>query len=124
MVAEHKLNKIILGNEGHTSLSALAAEGCRIIHLCGTVDEKALAIAGLKKWPERLVPFGYMTETTDYLGPRAVIDLHSAGLKVGEVAVRSRLSGQSCAQAISAAESTGLGLGLAFSDTGEILRVS
>jgi hypothetical protein len=34
------------------------------------------------------VDFGYMTVATDYLGPRPVIDLHAAGLKVGEALSR------------------------------------
>ena len=36
-----------------------------------------------------------MSVTTDYVGPKPVIDLHTAGLKVGEMMVRQRQTGVS-----------------------------
>jgi hypothetical protein len=50
-----------------------------------------------------------MTVTTDYLGPKPVIDLHAAGLKAGEVVARSRLAGLSCDEAVRRAEQSGYG---------------
>ena len=57
--------------------------------------------------------------TTDYVGPKPVIDLHCAGLKVGEATVRVRLNGGSIDKAITAAEETGLGLRLHMNDLPE-----
>ncbi len=58
--------------------------GAVIAHIAGGVDEASLRAAGLICWPERLAPAGYMSVTTDYVGPRPLIDLHAAGLRVGQ----------------------------------------
>jgi hypothetical protein len=40
-----------------------------------------------------------MSVATDYLGPKPLIGLHTAGLKVGETLARARIQGLSALQA-------------------------
>ena len=109
VVAEHRDSVCLVGPHG-IDPQVLAANGTRLVHICGAVDEGALAMAGLQKHPAHSVPFGTMTVTTDYSGPRPVIDLHTAGLKVGEIAVRERKTGADVREAVTAAVRSGLGL--------------
>ena len=110
VLVEHKDCREIVGRHGGIRPDRLVKNGVILIHVCGMIDYSALEAGGLDKWPERRVPFGTMTVTTDYVGPRPVIDLHCAGLRVAESAVRMRLAGKSIPEAVAAAESTGLGL--------------
>lgn len=110
VLVEHKDCREIVGNHGGIRPDKLAKRGVILIHVCGNIDYTALQATDLGKWPERQVPFGTMTVTTDYVGPRPVIDLHCAGLRVAESAVRMRLAGKSVPEAVAAAEATGLGL--------------
>ena len=114
VLVEHWDNREIVGDHGGIHPKRLVKRGVVLIHVCGTIDYVALRSAGLGKWPERQASFGTMTVTTDYVGPRPVIDLHCAGLRVAESAVRMRLAGKSISEAIAAAEATGLGLRFDF----------
>ena len=87
-----------------------AAAGVRSVHVCGEVDDDGLLAAGAAKIPPRRVPAGYMTVTTDYVGPRPVVDLHVAGLKVGEIVVRALRQGFTRSAAIAMAVRSGLAL--------------
>jgi hypothetical protein len=102
VVAEHRDDRVLL--DGNTLADFLARQRPEIIHICGCID-------GLmtEKHPANNAPFGVMTVTTDYLGPKPVIDLHAAGLKAGEVVARSRLAGLSCDEAVRRAEQSGYG---------------
>jgi hypothetical protein len=102
VIAEHRDNRVLL--DGNTLADFLVRQRPEIIHICGCID-------GLmkEKHPANNAPFGVMTVTTDYLGPKPVIDLHAAGLKAGEVVARSRLAGLSCDEAVRRAEQSGYG---------------
>ena len=52
-----------------------------IIHIAGNIDAKDLKC---KIFPSRPAPANYMSFTTDFIDPNAVVDLHCAGLKVAE----------------------------------------
>ena len=69
--------------------------GLTIAHISGWVDRTALASLGLACVPERFAPPGHMSVATDYVGPRPLIDLHVAGLKVGGLLARARARGLS-----------------------------
>ena len=90
VVAEHRNPQVLIGDEGQITpdiLYRLNPSIC-IAHICGNVQE-----AGLKKeqcFPQRPAPPGYMSFSTGYVGPRAVIELHTAGLRVGEIMARCR----------------------------------
>lgn len=107
VLSEHRDRRLLIG-EGAIPAALLADARVPLIHLCGEVDHAAVTRTGVQKVPEKIPSPGFMTVTTDYLGPRPVIDLHAAGLKVGEAAVRTlRATGDSM-QAEAAAMDTGL----------------
>jgi hypothetical protein len=67
--------------------------GVRLIHLCGHLDHKALDESGLCCHPYPPAPSGFMTVATDYVGPRPLIELHTAGLRVGADLAAARAKG-------------------------------
>jgi hypothetical protein len=102
----------LVGGTGGIRPARFADAGCQLIHIAGTVNDQELACAGVVKQPQRQVASGYMAVATDYLGPRPVIDLHTAGLKVGGDVVRLRMTGASATEALAGAEASGLALRL------------
>lgn len=60
-----------------------------VLCLAGEVDRRGLAAAGLTAWPA-----GGPAAPSDLL-PQAVVELHTAGLRVGEVMARARRRGSS-----------------------------
>ncbi len=98
VLVEHKARFCLLGGETGLPLDWFDNCGAVIIHLCGNIDEAGLLKHGLSKLPARKVAPGFMTLTTDYVGPRPVIDLHTAGLKVGEVMARAKRENLSLAR--------------------------
>lgn len=73
--------KILSGDEASILRNSNISRDKLIIHICGNVDFKD---ANYKHYPEIPAKFGYMSYTTDLIDPMAVIDLHTAGLKVAE----------------------------------------
>ena len=87
VLVEHKEEFCLLGGKTGLPLEWFDGSGALIVHICGNIDNVGLKNHGLKKVPVRKVTPKFMTITTDYVGPRPVIDLHTAGLKVGEALV-------------------------------------
>ena len=56
-----------------------------LIHICGNIDLQFANTKEIKLIPKSPVKFGHMSFTTDYVGTKPVIDLHTAGLKVAEM---------------------------------------
>lgn len=108
VIAEHRSPKTIIGPHG-LSPQLLAQQDAELIHLCGAIDNKALSHAGMSKHPARIVSQGVMTVTTDYVGPRPVIDLHAGGLTVGAHLVRLLRQGINEIAARKTIVSSGLG---------------
>jgi hypothetical protein len=73
----------------------------KIIHICGKVCEHDLLINELEYYPKIIAPLKHMSITTDFVGPKPLIDLHTAGLKVGEELSRARLKGVNAGDSIS-----------------------
>lgn len=96
-VVEHHYRDWLVGNQGALKPAQLAALNPElvVIHLCGGVERQALVSQGLICYPAHFAPAGYMTVATDYVGPRPLIDLHTAGLRIGHDLARARLSGLS-----------------------------
>jgi hypothetical protein len=94
---EHQSKEVLLGDGGQLSVKELLKlnPGVSIAHVAGGVEEKAIRKAQIPYCPKDLAPAGYMSVTTAYLGPRPVIDLHTAGMKGGELLARGRLHGLS-----------------------------
>lgn len=101
LVIEHHSRRKIIGADGMVAPPDIRALNPSVlfVHMCGEVDRDALVKEGFCCFPERFSPAGYMSLATDYLGPRPLIDLHTAGLKVGELLARARLAGESATDA-------------------------
>lgn len=95
VVVEHHDRKMLIGPGGLVSVNDLRVvnPGLVIAHICGTVDEGELKRGALRIFPETLAPAGYMSVTTAFVGPKPAIDLHTAGLKVGEAMARATALG-------------------------------
>jgi hypothetical protein len=68
--------------------------GCVVVQLAGAVDPTSLARSQIKFFPKQPAPAKRMSKTLAYLGPKPVIDLHAAGLKVGELMLKEYQSTQ------------------------------
>lgn len=90
---EHQSRDLILGEGGQLTMSELLNinPGISIVHIAGSVDKEAIQKAQIPCRPVRLASNSYMSVATDYLGPKPAIDLHTAGLKVGEAMARGML---------------------------------
>ena len=84
VVAEHRDGRTVIGGKTGVPIGALEAAGAVVAHIAGAVDDPEQR---LRKNPPGGVARGWMTVTTDALGPRPVIDLHTAGLRVGQTLV-------------------------------------
>jgi hypothetical protein len=86
IVIDHLSRRQLIGTGGDIGPADLADlnPGLSIVHLCGGVDREGLAARGLRLAPDRFAPVGYMSVGTDYVGPKPLIDLHTAGLRVGQ----------------------------------------
>jgi hypothetical protein len=74
------------------SIARLAPD-IAVVAFAGGVDGAALAAAGIRCMPADGCRPGRMGRTLADLGPRPVVDLHAAGLKVGAAAARARRAG-------------------------------
>ena len=110
LIAEHRNWDQVIGLMGGIPPQVLKHAGVAVVHIAGNVDTNAMRACGLSKLPPQDVMQGYMTANTSYVGPKPVVDLHCAGLRVGADAVRQRLDGGSVSDAILTAESSGFGL--------------
>ena len=101
VVVEHLSRQMIIGPKGQITASELRSinPGVVLVHISGVVDRLAVEAAGIPIRPSQFAPAGHMAITTDHLGPRPLIDLHAAGLKVGELMARARLKGLACEEA-------------------------
>lgn len=101
LVAEHHNSTLLLGQGGllHFELITSINPSLQIGLMCGNVDAMGLRASGLQFLPELIAPFGFMSYQPAALGPRPVLTLYAAGLKVGEQMARARLSGQQPGQA-------------------------
>lgn len=82
VVAEYSDARLLIGTDPESYINVRKIEPqTHLIHIAGNVD---LVGAGFSFTPEQPRPFRFMSYTTDFIDPQAVIDLHTAGLKVGE----------------------------------------
>jgi hypothetical protein len=102
---EPNSTRCAVGSDGFITAADIV-EHCKdavVIQLGGSVSRPELAAAGVACIPDAAPAPGHMGWSLSELGPKPVIDLHAAGLKVGELLARGRLAGQSAAQATRAA---------------------
>ncbi len=107
---------IIVADEPNSTRPAIASDGfimasdiaerCAdavVVQFAGRVSRRELTSAGVSCIPATEPALGHMGWSLSELGPKPVIDLHAAGLKVGELLARGRLAGLSSADATRAA---------------------
>lgn len=101
LVADYLGTSPVIGPGGAIEAAELArlSPGITVVQFAGAVDAPALADAGLPLHPAEPVGPHRMSRTLAHLGPRPVIELHAAGLKVGELAARARRAGLSASEA-------------------------
>jgi hypothetical protein len=92
VVADYLRDDVIIGAGGDIGAVELAQlnQGITVIQFAGRVDTQGLAENGIKVYPGIELDAHRMAMTLSGLGPRPVVELHAAGLKVGEIAVRKR----------------------------------
>jgi hypothetical protein len=97
IVAEHIDSRLLIGTGGLISFDTLSSlcPGIKIGHICGNIKRSELANSGLAFLPKYIEPFGFMSYQPYMMGPRPVLTLYAAGLKVGKEMARARLSGLS-----------------------------
>lgn len=95
VICEHELDTMILGLNGLVSPSniKIVNPGLAIAHICGRVEVNELKKYDLNYKPINIAPFGFMSLSTDYVGLKPLVDLHTAGLKVGEAMAQGRIKG-------------------------------
>ena len=86
LVLEHHDRRILIGESGLISPFQLVDlnPSITILHICGGASQQDIEASGLSFWPKSMAPSGYMSVSTTYVGPKPLIELHAAGLKVGQ----------------------------------------
>ena len=92
VVADYTRNDVIIGPDGDLTSEDFArmARGTTIIQFAGQIDVPGLSESGVVIYPGIDQGSHRMGQTLAELGPRPVVELHAAGLKVGEMAARNR----------------------------------
>tara|TARA_B100001094_G_C18137025_1_gene775704 strand:- start:359 stop:1348 length:990 start_codon:yes stop_codon:yes gene_type:complete len=89
-IADYSTQEELIGEVGAIDLKFLNTNF--IIHLCGEIEKEFCNNNGFTLYPDKSGFSKRMTETLAYLGAKPVIDLHTAGLKVGELLFRGEES--------------------------------
>lgn len=91
VVADYTRTETIIGHGGDLSSDDFAriAPGATIIQFAGQLDVEGLKKSGVIIYPGIDLSSHRMAKTLAELGPRPVVELHAAGLKVGEIAARN-----------------------------------
>ena len=92
----------MIGPDGIIDIDSIEslAPTASIIQFKGNVNRKSIERSKIPILPEKAPNPGHMSWTLNDLGPKPVIDLHTAGLKVGEISSKARLAGKSYDEAI------------------------
>ena len=95
VLVEHHSQACLIGSAGQITVDELLALSphMSIVHIAGNINREEIDNAAVPCLPQKSAAPGYMSVTTDYLGPKPVIALHTAGLKIGEAMARARLAG-------------------------------
>lgn len=72
---------------------AARTEGLVVVQFAGAVPVDRLQAAAIRVEPPHALAPRRMARTLAHLGPRPVVELHAAGLKVGELLWRRRRDG-------------------------------
>ncbi|MBW2568671.1 MAG: hypothetical protein JRD93_02890 [Deltaproteobacteria bacterium] len=92
VIADYTSSEVFIGNGGQISGDELLelSPAISVLQFSGIVEVEQLDIVGIPYFPPYKVGAVRMGMTLADLGPKPVIDLHTAGLKVGELMVEAR----------------------------------
>ncbi len=92
VIADYTRHDEIIGETGDVRPADIhqLAPGVVVVQFAGRVDVAALGRCGVLVYPGQDLPSRRMAQTLAALGPRPVIELHAAGLKVGEIGITMR----------------------------------
>jgi hypothetical protein len=92
VIAEHHHNVDLISDKGLLSPELISKENpdMQLIHICGSVDINDINNSGVQIYPDKPAAFGYMTTGAASLDSHAVLELNTAGLRVGEIMARLR----------------------------------
>lgn len=95
VLTEHHSPVCLISSGGQLTVDELLmlSSHLSIVHIAGNINREEINNAAIPCVPRESAAPGHMSVTTDYLGPKPVIALHTAGLKVGEEMARTRLAG-------------------------------
>ena len=90
IIADYTREGKIIGEGGDISAEALGSwtGGITVLQFAGKLDVKELVDQGICVYPGIDLGAHRMAQTLSSLGPRPVIELHTAGLKVGELMLK------------------------------------
>jgi len=95
VIASYRSTDTFVGQRGHITARELVhlSPGISVIQFAGKAEIEDLHKEKIPFSPRREVGPFRMGMSLSYLGPKPVIDLHTAGLKVGEALAVARLAG-------------------------------
>lgn len=95
VLADYTGNDSLIGKEAQISSEELVelSSAISIIQFTGKADIDELDKFNIPYFPKKSIGTYKMGMTLAELGPRPVIDLHCAGLRVGEIMAKARLNG-------------------------------
>ena len=101
LIADYLSEPPLIGARGDVTADEIAAAcpGLAVVQFAGALAGEDIRQAGLPLVPSSPSPSRRMSRTLAALGPRPVVDLHAAGLRVGELLARARLAGLTASQA-------------------------
>lgn len=92
VIADYSREANLIGSAGDIEVAEFLelAPAVTVLQFAGRIDAQGLLEGGTTVYPQSEIGAHRMALTLAGLGPRPVIDLHAAGLKIGEMAVRHR----------------------------------
>ena len=90
VLLEHRRRIKLVGDAGALIPTATLRAHHAVIHICGEADFSGLACYHDPALPAR---FGAMSYTADHVDPKAVVDLHAAGLNVAAGMLKANAGG-------------------------------
>lgn len=105
VVVDNLVGRELIGPDGLISVNRIEAltDDMVIIHICGAVNVDRLETSFINYVPESPAAANHMSFTAGEVGPLPVIELHTASLAVGEIAMRTRRAGGNLQEAVDAA---------------------
>lgn len=82
----------------------------KIVHVCGSVVNKEISKSRIECIPTNPAPFGHMSFTLGHVGPKPIVNLQAAGLRVGANLARKRNAGVDFRQAMETVPSSSIAM--------------